>query len=87
MALNNHRLRELKQRPIGKTGNRLADAIELSGETSTAIADALGFTLTYVSDVARGRWQTITVDNAHKFADYFGCAIEDLFPAREAVSA
>jgi len=87
MALNTHKLRELRKRPIGASRNRLADAIALSGETSTAVATATGFTLPYVSDVCRGRWDTITVDNARRFADHFGCAIEDLFPAREAVSA
>jgi transcriptional regulator with XRE-family HTH domain len=86
-ALTQSKVRELRHRPVSKAGNRLADAIDLSGQTSTAIGEALGFTLQYVSDVSRGRWQTITVDNAHKFAEFFGCAIEDLFPAREAVAS
>ena len=34
----------------------------------------------HVSDVARRRYRTITVENARKFARYFGCSIEDLFP-------
>ena len=38
-------------------------------------------TQAYVSDVARERHRTITVDNAHRFASYFGCRIDDLFPA------
>lgn len=81
------KLKELRQRKIGASGNRLSDAIELSGQTSTAVAAATGFTLTYISDVSRGRWDTITVDNARKFATFFGCRIEDLFPAREAVAS
>jgi hypothetical protein len=36
--------------------------------------------------VKAGRMQTVTVENAHKFAEFFDCAIEDLFPAREAVA-
>ena len=31
-------------------------------------------------DVARQRYRTTTVENARKFADYFGCSIADLFP-------
>lgn len=87
MALNTQRLRELRKRPIGQRGNRLADAIELSQETSTSIAAELGFALQYVSDVSRGRYDTITVENAGRFSRYFGCAIEDLFPAREAIAS
>ena len=44
------------------------------------LAKALRLTQPYVSDVARGRYRTITVENAWKFAAYFGCRIEDLFP-------
>lgn len=85
MALTKQQLNQLRRRRTGQ--NRVAVAIEMSGETSTAIADALGLTLPYVSDVARNRYNTITVENARKFADYFGCTIEDLFPAREAVAS
>lgn len=87
MALSTQKIRELRQRKVGPSGNRVADAIEISGVTSTAVAAATSFTLQYVSDVARGRWDTITVDNARKFAEFFGCAIEDLFPARQAVAS
>lgn len=86
MALNKQQLRRLRRGKVGPSRNRVSVAIELSGETMTAIANAVGLTLPYVCDVARGRWETITVDNARKFADHFGCAIEDLFPAREAVA-
>ena len=63
--------------------NRVAKAIALAGVTQGAVAAALGFPQPYVSDVARCRYQTITVDNARKFANYFGCSIEDLYPAPE----
>ncbi len=61
--------------------NRVAKAIALAGVTQGAVAAALGFPQPYISDVARRRYQTITVANARKFAHYFGCSIEDLFPA------
>ena len=44
------------------------------------VAKALRLKQPYVSDVARRRYRTITVENAWKFAAYFGCRIEDLFP-------
>ena len=60
--------------------NRVAKAIALAGVTQVAIAEALGLPQPYVSDVARQRYRTITVENARKFANYFGCSIEELFP-------
>jgi hypothetical protein len=68
-------------------GNRIAKAVELADVKLTEVSAATGLPYVYVSDVSRNRWQTITVENAHKFANYFGCAIEDLFPAREAVAS
>jgi transcriptional regulator with XRE-family HTH domain len=77
----------LQLRKARATGNRVARAAELAGVTLADIATAANLPYTYVSDVSRNRYQTVTVSNAHKFADYFGCAIEDLFPAREAVAS
>ena len=60
--------------------NRVAKAISLAGVTQVTVADAVGLPQPYVSDVARQRYRTITVENARKFSDYFGCCIEDIFP-------
>ena len=60
--------------------NRVGLAISLAGVTQGAVARAVGLPQPYISDVVRGRYQTITLRNARKFAEYFGCAIEDLFP-------
>ena len=60
--------------------NRVAKAIALAGVTQVTVAEALGLPQPYVSDVARQRYKTITVENARKFAVFFGCSIEDLFP-------
>ena len=61
--------------------NRVAKAMALAGVKQVTLAKALRLTQPYVSDVARGRYRTITVENAWKFAAYFGCRIEDLFPS------
>ena len=60
--------------------NRVAKAMALADVTQTAVAKALGVSQAYVSDVARRRYRTITVESARKFARYFGCCIEELFP-------
>ena len=61
--------------------NRVAKTMALAGVTQVTVAKALRLTQPYVSDVARGRYRTIAVENVWKFAAYFGCRIEDLFPS------
>jgi plasmid maintenance system antidote protein VapI len=80
-------LRDLRARPVASTGNRLAEAFEITERSQVDCVRATKFTAQYVSDMVRGRFQNISLDNAHKFADYFGCAIEDIFPSREAVAS
>lgn len=87
MKLTRRQLDELRQSQIGAAGNRLANAIEIVDTTQVAVAKGTSLPYTYVSDVTRGRYPTITVENARKFADHFGCSIEDLFPARETAAA
>ncbi len=82
MKLSASKLRELRGAEA-INGSRLAKAIDLADLTQAETADGVSLTQPYVSDVARGRHDTITVDNARKFAAFFGCAIEDLNPARE----
>ena len=62
---------------------RVATAISLAGVTQVTLADEIGVTQAYVSDVARDRYSTITVASARKFTRFFGCSIDDLFPPRD----
>lgn len=80
-TLSTKRLRELRETKAD--GNKVSRAIELSESTQQDVAAATGLPQPYISDVARNRYRTITVENAQKFATFFGCAIEDLFPARD----
>lgn len=86
MRLTARQRKELRE--TATTGNRVAKAIELSGVTQLDIAATTGLPQPYISDVARSRYQTITVDNARKLAEFFGCSIEELFPVKaDAVDA
>lgn len=76
-------LRELRGRKLAGTGNKLADAFSIVGCTRTECGDETGFTAQYIHDMLKGRYKNISIDNARKFSDFFGCAIEDLFPARD----
>lgn len=78
MFLTKTHLQTLRRLKPGE--NRLSKALELAGITQTACALDLGYPSSYVSDLTRDRYQDMTLKNARKFADYFGCAIEDIFP-------
>ena len=88
MALDSERLEQLRAtRPNVVGHNLVARAIELARVTQIEVAQATRLPQPYVSDVARNRYRTITVENASKFARFFGCSIEDLFPSCEAVAS
>ena len=79
-VLTNAQLRILRSDPGQASGNRLGFAIRLARITPGDLARATGFSQPYISDVVRSRYGTITLDNAWRFARYFGCTLEDLFP-------
>lgn len=86
MALTPAQIRKLKSGRIDGH-NRIRQARQLAGVTQQQLAEAVGITQAAVSDIERQRYGGTTVDTARKFADYFGCQIEDLFPARQAVAS
>ena len=53
---------------LAPAARRVALAIELADVTQAEVAAAVQLPQPYVSDVARRRYRTITVENAHKFA-------------------
>lgn len=57
--------------------------MSMLGLKQIPLSQHTGFSQQYISDVARGRHATITVQNASKFTAFFGCSIEDLFPVVE----
>lgn len=86
MPLSKLQLSRLRSEALGESGNRLQAAMDLLDLTQAQLASVTGLAQPYISDVCRGRHSTITVDNAYKFAAFFGCAIEDLFPAKQEVA-
>lgn len=47
------------------------------------LCHALNLTAPQMSSLVRGDYKSVSIDRGHDLAEYFGCAIEDLFPARE----
>lgn len=80
MALTRPQLIEVR-RSVGDT-HRVRVARELLGLTQVELSAALGITQSSLSDLERNRYASTTVDTARKFAEFFGCTIEDLFPAK-----
>lgn len=85
--MTHKQLKQLRSVDVSETRNRVAAAFALDGRSQMDCARETGFTPQYVSDVKAGRFHSISLDNAHKFAAFFGCRIEDLFPSKETVSA
>jgi putative transcriptional regulator len=86
MSLTSAQLRRLKTEVSNGSGNRVRAARAIVKMTQQQLADAVGLTQTTLSDIERQRYGTITLDTARKFAEFFGCAIEDLFPAKQEVA-
>lgn len=82
MPLTQAQLEELRGTPPSLAGNRISKAVDLAGLRQGEVAEAIGFSQPYISDVIRGRYPEITLGNARRLAEFFGCAIEDLFPGR-----
>lgn len=62
--------------------NRLQLARTLAGLTQVEMSAALGITQPHISSLERGDYSDLPLETARKIAEFFGCGIEDLFPAR-----
>lgn len=78
---------QLKRLRATRNVNRVRVARELIGLTQVQLAGEVGLTQSALSDLERRRYDATTVETARKFANFFGCSIEDLFPAKQAVAS
>ena len=77
MLTKSHKL-TLRRTPPER--NRLRKAIELAVVTQHEVAFGVKASPSYISDLVNGCYRSLTVRNAHRFASFFNCRIEDLFP-------
>jgi transcriptional regulator with XRE-family HTH domain len=84
--LTTEQLQAMRAVPLGTMPNKLRIALALADAKQTDIAESTGVAASYVSDVVNGRYASLPLETARRIATFFGCAIEDLFPAREAVA-
>lgn len=86
--LTARQLQELRRsKPANRT--RLAKAIELAGTTQVQVAEAVGSTQPRISAICNGKFgeSGLPLETTRRLADHFGCDIQDLFPAPEAVAS
>ena len=86
--LTPEQLDALRALPLAGMPNKLDVALALAKAKQSDIVKAYEDTLdaSSVHRVVNGKYSTLDVDLARKFAEFFGCQIEDLFPSREAVA-
>ncbi len=60
--------------------SRVKVARKLAQLSQLEVASQLGTTQSYVSDVERRRYRSMTTENQRRFAKLFGCRVRDLFP-------
>ena len=77
----------LKTVPLGDMPNKLRIALTLARAKQFEVAEETGIAAPNLSNLVNGKYSTVTITTARKLAEYFGCHIEDLFPAREAVAS
>lgn len=84
--LSDAQLHRLRTEPIDGP-NRLRFAMRLAGITQEQLEAKMGIPQPTISKVVRGSYSRLPIETARKYAAVFGCHIEDLFPAREAVAS
>jgi transcriptional regulator with XRE-family HTH domain len=80
VMFNSTQLELLRAEPVRGT-NRLGRAMRLAGVTQVQLAEGAGLSQPYVSAILNSRAPRLPLATAHRLAEFFGCAIEDLFPA------
>jgi transcriptional regulator with XRE-family HTH domain len=68
-------------RAIEASPNRVKRAMALAGVTQEQVASAIGTSQSHVAEICNGNYSRLPLETARRFAQHFGCLIEDLFPA------
>lgn len=72
----------LRLMPLGERANKVAFALTLSDTAQADVCRATGIHPANLSNIVNGRYKDLALETSRKLAEFFGCAIEDLFPAR-----
>lgn len=84
-TLTVEQLKALRAVPLGSMPNRLRIALALVEARQSEVAEEIDYPVPSLSNLVTGKTDP-TIVTARKLASYFGCSIEDLFPARQEVA-
>lgn len=85
--LTSAQVEALRSVPIGPMPNRIRVALGMVNAKQAELAEETGQKPSNVSDIVNGKYSDLQIETARKYADFFGCAIEDLFPMREDIAS
>jgi transcriptional regulator with XRE-family HTH domain len=78
---------QLRQDATRDEPNRLRRAMQLAKITQEQLEAQTGVSQSTISKIANGQLSRLPLKQAQTFAQFFGCATDELFPAREAVAS
>lgn len=87
MSLTVEQVVALRSVPLGSLPNKVRLARAMLQLKQADVARTIGLTSPQLSDIELGEYKDIPLEKTRALAEYFGCTIEDLFPAREAVAS
>lgn len=79
--LTRKQLSDLRRAEPGQANNRIKLAMQLAEVTQVQVAAAIRISQSQVSEDAAGNFSEMSLDKARAYARYFGCTVDDLFPA------
>lgn len=87
MKLSPEQLLALRSVPLGAMPNKVRLARTMLRLTQAEVAEETGIKAPALSDIERGGYKDVPLENTRVLSRFYGAEIEDLFPAREAVAS
>ena len=81
-TLTPEQLEALRAMPLLGMPNKVEIALSLVGAKQADIVEDKDMDASSVHRVVKGKYSALELETSRKFAAFFGCQIEDLFPAR-----
>lgn len=85
--LTAEQLDALRAMPLGEMPNKVRVALALVQAKQAELVNEGILDAPHLSRIVNGDYVHVTVATARKLASFFGCQIEDLFPARDSEGA
>lgn len=84
VMLSKHQVRRLRATPLGDAPNRLRLAMDALEVTEEQVEAGCGVSQSNINKLLNGNRPNPSRDTMSRLAQFFGCLMDDLFPATEA---